>query len=142
MTLSFLQLTTWFLPVVIVQDKRTGTWLKDLHDVKSSIFWGVKKVTIVLHVYNLKIVYKQKSSLVNVFTDLQDTTFKSGGVRVVISRPTCDTFCVCFRLASCLQPKTTWTSRALDTTRSVPILHILAVINCRHLKFKKKNNDK
>ena len=103
---------TWFLPVVIVQDKRTGAWLRDLHDVKSPIFWGDEKSDNCFACIQLKNCIQAKISLVNVFTDLQDTTFKSGGVRVVISRPTCDTFCVCFRLASCLQPKTTWASRA------------------------------
>lgn len=72
-----------------------------------------------------------------VIIDLQDTAFQSGSVGVVITRPTRFTFSIFFGLTFCLQPKTTWTSGALNTARPVPILHFLAVINCRHLKIKK-----
>ena len=76
--------------------------------------------------------------LFNFVTDLQNTAFISGGVRVVVTRPTCFTFCVCFMAAFCPHPKTTWASGALDAMRPIPKLQFLAVVNCRHLKLKKK----
>ena len=76
--------------------------------------------------------------LFNFVTDLQNTAVISGGVRVVITRPTGFTFCVSFVATLCFHAKTTWATGALDAMCPVPKLQFLAVINCRHLKLKKK----
>lgn len=72
--------------------------------------------------------------LFNFVTDLQNTALISGGVRIVVTRPTCFTFSVRFMATLCLHSRPRWATGALDAMRPIPKLHFLAVVNCRHLK--------
>lgn len=120
-------------PATILCNKKKRTWLRV---VNSPICIGVKKKWQYLKLSTFK------NELFNFVTHLQNTAVSSGGVRVVVTRPTWFTFRVCFVATLCLHPKTTWATGALDTVCPVPKLHFLAVVNCRHLKLKKKMINK